>query len=227
MQVLKGGLGDANREYPVLAYWNDDCLHIISVDTYDFMVKVCSWSIKIYKIKTRFNSGGGTVSGLCGSPDGIKTNDLMLRDGVTVVADPGGWYNRVNATFGDNWKDTDYECEDTSVRRRQEIENDLCTKSDAQMEEYLNICKEAVGHHPSLIENKIENFIAGCTFDRCIITQAGGDAREVKKWLKHWPEMVQHELYEEQHKEVYTEEELEDLIAIFEYYDYLDEQDQT
>ncbi|CAL4138975.1 unnamed protein product, partial [Meganyctiphanes norvegica] len=37
MQVLKGGLGSRHREYPVLAYWLDSCLHIIAVDTQDFL----------------------------------------------------------------------------------------------------------------------------------------------------------------------------------------------
>ncbi|CAL4130110.1 unnamed protein product, partial [Meganyctiphanes norvegica] len=105
--------------------------------------------------------------------------------------------------------------------------NGLCTASKKQMEEYINTCKQAVGNHSSLIENKRINFIAGCAFDRCIITQAGGEVDEIQEWLNQWPRMVEHEVFEEEHQVFYTEEELEDLVSLFEYYDYLDDKDQT
>ncbi|CAL4085733.1 unnamed protein product, partial [Meganyctiphanes norvegica] len=218
MTVLKGGVGASHQEYPVLAYWVDGCLQFIPIDTKDFMVKVCSSSIKVYVV----HKARGTITGLCDK----EKNVPRLRNGHKVEV-PVVWGQNVDPTFGDEGKVNNYPYPATPRRQRRQVENGLCTASDEQMTDYIDTCKEEVGNHSSLTEKKRGNFIADCSFDRCIITQAGGDDEEVKKWLKQWPEMVQHEVFEEQHTTVYTDDELDFLLGQFENFDYLDKLNQT
>ncbi|CAL4188520.1 unnamed protein product, partial [Meganyctiphanes norvegica] len=101
MQVLRGGLGSWNREYPALAYWLDQCLHIISVDEKDFLVKLCSGFIQIYAVKERYYNK--PRSGMCGNPDDSSPEeDIRLRNG-TLLENPKSGGRVIEPIFAFDW----------------------------------------------------------------------------------------------------------------------------
>ncbi|CAL4099699.1 unnamed protein product, partial [Meganyctiphanes norvegica] len=226
MQILK----DANsNEYPVLAYWFDNCLHVISLDEENYLVKVCRGIVQVYAPTFRF-APDWKRSGMCGSPGspGDPNTDLMLRDGTPIV-NPGGFgfSNVVNSDFASDWRAIPTEqCDGFTGRRRRrsadEVDKEPCKASEAQKAEYIRICQNTVEPHPSLKEDTRKDFIDGCAFDRCIIIQEGADDETVQSWLTFWTEVVQHEVFEQEHQEDISDEELEELADLYDYYDYLD-----
>ncbi|CAL4062650.1 unnamed protein product, partial [Meganyctiphanes norvegica] len=99
LQVLKGA---NNTKHPAFGWINNDCIYFTGFNIAGYMIKLCSWYLKIYA----HPSQKFQLHGLCGDWNNNKDEDLKLRNGNPIAAPGGGWFatQHVDPLFGADWQ---------------------------------------------------------------------------------------------------------------------------